>query len=77
VMVLRHTQPNLERPYRTWGYPVTPIIFLIVTAFMMGYLLIERPLQSFAGLATLAAGLAIYFIALHAQRRCISRSYTR
>ena len=64
VMVLRRTQPELERPYRTWGYPVTPILFLIVTAFMMGYLILERPVQSFAGLATLVAGLAVYFISL-------------
>jgi APA family basic amino acid/polyamine antiporter len=61
-MVLRRTQPELERPYRTWGYPVTPILFLVVTAFMMGYLILERPVQSFAGLATLVAGLAVYFI---------------
>ncbi len=64
VMVLRRTRPELERPYRTWGYPVTPILFLIVTAFMMGYLILERPVQSFAGLATLVAGLAVYFISL-------------
>jgi len=35
VIVLRFTQPDLPRPYRTWGYPVTPAIFLAVTAFMM------------------------------------------
>jgi APA family basic amino acid/polyamine antiporter len=64
VMVLRRSQPDLMRPYRTWGYPVTPIIFLIVTAFMMGYLIVERPVQSFAGMATLVAGLAVYFFAL-------------
>ncbi len=64
VMVLRYSQPKLERPYRTWGYPVTPIIFLIVTAFMMGYLILERPVQSFAGLATLIVGLAVYFFTL-------------
>ncbi len=63
VMVLRRTKPDLERPYRTWGYPVTPVIFLVVTAFMMLYLLLERPAESFAGLATLIAGLAIYFAA--------------
>jgi APA family basic amino acid/polyamine antiporter len=62
VMVLRRSQPELARPYRTWGYPVTPLIFLAVTAFMMAYLVVERPVQSFAGLATLAAGLAVFFI---------------
>lgn len=62
VIVLRLTQPDLPRPYRAFGYPFTPIIFLVVTGFMMGYLVIERPLQSFAGLATLLAGLVIYGI---------------
>ncbi len=62
VIVLRRTQAGLARPYTTWGYPVTPFIFLAVTAFMMVYLLIERPVQSFAGLATLMAGLLIYFV---------------
>jgi APA family basic amino acid/polyamine antiporter len=64
VIVLRRMQPGLMRPYRTWGYPVTPIIFLAVTAFMMAYLLVERPLQSFAGLATLATGLIIYAVSI-------------
>ncbi len=64
VMVLRRSQPELERPYRTWGYPFTPIIFLVITGFMLGYLSVERPVQSFAGLATLVAGLAVYFFTL-------------
>ena len=64
VMVLRWRQPELERPYRTWGYPLTPLLFLGVTGFMMVYLVTERPLQSLGGLATLLAGLLVYFISL-------------
>lgn len=60
VIVLRWTAPDLPRPYRTWGYPVTPFIFLGVTAFMMYYLVVERPLQSLAGLAIMLTGLAVY-----------------
>jgi basic amino acid/polyamine antiporter, APA family len=60
VIVLRYTEPKLVRPYRTWGYPVTPIVFLAVTAFMMYHLIIERPLQSLAGLAIMLAGLGLY-----------------
>ena len=60
VMVLRYRQPKLERPYRAWGYPFTPVIFLGVTGFMLVYLLIERPMESLAGLALLATGLVIY-----------------
>lgn len=69
VIVLRLTQPELPRPYRTWGYPVTPLVFLAVTVFMMYYLAVERPVQSLAGLATLAAGLAIYFVSHRSERR--------
>ena len=63
VIVLRWTAPDLPRPYRTWGYPVSPLVFLAVTAFMMCHLLIERPLQSFAGLGIMLAGLTIYALA--------------
>src|SRR6202042_2260838 len=41
VIKLRITRPDLPRPYRAWGYPVTPIIFLLVTLFMMYYLVVE------------------------------------
>jgi basic amino acid/polyamine antiporter, APA family len=60
VIVLRWTAPNLHRPYRTWGYPLTPLVFLGVTAFMMYHLIVERPLQSLAGLAIMLTGLAVY-----------------
>lgn len=66
VMVLRYKQPHLERPYKTWGYPITPLIFLGVTGFMLVYLLKERPVESLSGLALLATGLIIY--ALSTQR---------
>jgi APA family basic amino acid/polyamine antiporter len=61
VIVLRFTRPDLPRPYKTWGYPVTPLVFLAITLFTMYYLLTERPVQSLAGLATMLAGLAVYF----------------
>jgi APA family basic amino acid/polyamine antiporter len=68
VIVLRWKEPNLPRPYRTWGYPVTPFVFLGVTAFMMYHLVVERPLQSMAGLAIMLTGLAVY---AYSQRRTL------
>ena len=62
VIKLRITRPELPRPYRAWGYPVTPLVFLLVTAFMMYYLLTERPLQSFLGTLIMISGLLIYAI---------------
>jgi basic amino acid/polyamine antiporter, APA family len=62
VIVLRFTQPELKRPYRVWGYPLTPIVFLAVTGFMMFYLITQRPLQSLAGAATMLAGLVVFAV---------------
>ena len=61
VIKMRIAQPNLLRPYRAWGYPVTPIIFLTVTLFVMYYLVVNRPLQSLSGFALMLAGLVIYY----------------
>jgi APA family basic amino acid/polyamine antiporter len=61
LIKMRITHPNLARPYRAWGYPVTPLIFLGVTLFIMYYLVVNRPLQSLAGFAMMLAGLVIYY----------------
>jgi APA family basic amino acid/polyamine antiporter len=71
VIVLRWTEPNLARPYRTWGYPLTPFVYLGVTTFMMYHLIAERPFQSLAGLAIMLAGLGIY--ALSQKRPVMAR----
>src|SRR5438270_4972824 len=60
VIKLRVMRPDLPRPYRAWGYPITPAVFLLVTAFMMYYLLMERPLQSFLGTVMMISGLLVY-----------------
>jgi APA family basic amino acid/polyamine antiporter len=60
VIVLRHTQPSLPRPYRVWGYPLTPVLFLGVSLFMMINLLVQRPVQSLAGVAMVLTGLLVY-----------------
>jgi len=62
VIKLRITHPDLPRPYRAWGYPVTPLVFLLVTGFMMYYLLTEQPLRSFLSLLIMLSGLLIYAV---------------
>ena len=62
VIKLRITDPDLPRPFRAWGYPFTPLVFLLVTGFMMYYLLTERPVHSLAGLLVMLSGLLIYAI---------------
>jgi len=63
VIKLRYTHPLIPRPFRTWGYPVTPLIFLSVTLFMMYYLITNRPLHSLAGFLMMLFGLVIYGVA--------------
>jgi basic amino acid/polyamine antiporter, APA family len=60
VVKMRITHPNMPRPYRAWGYPVTPIVFLSVMLWMMYYLVVNRPVQSLAGFAMMLSGVAIY-----------------
>jgi len=62
VFILRFRQPKLERPYKTWGYPVTPIIFMLVTGWMMFFVVKNEPQITIAGFATIIAGLVLYFI---------------
>jgi basic amino acid/polyamine antiporter, APA family len=64
VIKMRITHPNLPRPYRAWGYPVTPVVFLTVMLWMMYYLVINRPVQSLAGFAMMLSGVAIYALSL-------------
>ncbi|BAM90625.1 amino acid transporter [Bradyrhizobium oligotrophicum S58] len=60
---LRITRPDLDRPYRAWGYPITPLIFLSVTGFMMYYLVTTRPWQAALGALAMLSGLLIYWFA--------------
>lgn len=52
VYVLRRREPDAPRPYRTWGYPVVPMLFIAVSLWTLGFVFVERPLASIAALAT-------------------------
>ncbi len=69
VIVLRYRQPHLPRPYKAWGYPVTPFIFLAVTLFVLTHLATVRPLQSLASFCTMLAGFLIYAISVRYGRK--------
>jgi APA family basic amino acid/polyamine antiporter len=61
VMVLRIKRPDLARPYRMWGYPVTAILFLAITLWFLANMIVTRPVPSLAGLGFIAAGIPVYF----------------
>jgi basic amino acid/polyamine antiporter, APA family len=62
VILLRIREPELPRPYRVWGYPVTPAIFLIITLWMMIFVTLGRPLATGVGILIVVIGLALYYV---------------
>ena len=63
IFVLRMREPKLERPYRAWAYPVTPLVYLTLTSWTLLYILLDRPAQGLIGLGLIAAGLVFYRVA--------------
>lgn len=62
LFVNRVKEPNIKRPFKTWGYPVTPIIFLGVNIWILVYMGIEKPIESLYGIIVITSGLVFYFI---------------
>jgi basic amino acid/polyamine antiporter, APA family len=57
---LRAREPDAPRPYRAFGWPLTPALFLALATFLVAFSIYARPLAAAAGALTLAAGLALY-----------------
>jgi len=61
VFIFRRRMPDAVRPYRTWGYPIVPALFLLVTAWLLGNTLLTTPRQALAGLGLIALGWPVYW----------------
>ena len=62
VFILRFREPDLPRPYKTWGYPITPLVFLAITSFTLIYTVQKNPGEGLFGLAVIVAGAVFYGI---------------
>jgi len=60
VFIFRRTRKDIERPYRTFGYPITPLIFVGTSVFFVINTLVERPLHAGAGLIFTLIGVGVY-----------------
>ena len=60
LFVLRRTRSDVSRPYRTWGYPVTPAVYLVGSLFLLVYIFIGDPRDACAGLGLVAVGVPAY-----------------
>ncbi|UCF39685.1 MAG: APC family permease, partial [Gemmatimonadota bacterium] len=62
VFIFRRTRRDAERPYKTWGYPVTPALFVGISVWFVINTLVERPLHAWVGLVFTAIGVGVYFV---------------
>ena len=62
LFVLRRREPALPRPYRAWGYSVTPLAYVALSLWTLGFVLAERPRESLLGLATVLAGVPVWTV---------------
>jgi APA family basic amino acid/polyamine antiporter len=61
LLRLRKKEPNLTRPYRAWGYPWTPLIFLVAAVALTANLWMDRPVRSSLGLVVILAGIPFFY----------------
>jgi basic amino acid/polyamine antiporter, APA family len=69
VPVLRWKQPERARPYRTWGYPIVPITFLVIYAWFLSEVYMSRPVEAHIGLVLIGCGIPAYLAFAIANRR--------
>jgi basic amino acid/polyamine antiporter, APA family len=62
IFVLRRTRPDMDRPYRAFGYPVLPALYIVVAGVIEILLLIYKPSYTFPGLGIVLLGVPVYFL---------------
>lgn len=67
VFVLRWRQPALPRPYRTFAYPLTPLVYLVLTGWTLTFVLLQKPTEGLFGIGVVLAGLALYLLTSRAK----------
>ena len=76
VYVLRRTRPRLERPYRTWGYPFVPMVFLVAALFLLGNYLVRETASFAVDIGIILSGVPIYLWLTWRQRHAPPRPIT-
>lgn len=61
VFTLRKKYPDLPRPYKAWGYPIVPVLFIIVLTVLLINTLINKPVESISGLIIVFIGIPVYY----------------
>jgi amino acid transporter len=64
IFVFRRKLPSADRPYRCWGYPVVPALYLILPAMVLGNMFVNQQAEAASGLGFIALGAAVYALFL-------------
>ena len=72
IFILRKRQPNTERPYKAFGYPVLPALYIITGIAFCVLLIIYKPQFTWPGLIIALAGIPIYYIAVATRKKAVS-----
>ncbi|HEX9754210.1 MAG TPA: amino acid permease [Gemmatimonadales bacterium] len=62
VLLLRRREPMMGRPYRAWGYPVTPIVFILFALYLVADTIVHTPRESAIGAGIVLVGLPAYWL---------------
>jgi len=62
IFVLRRTRPGMARPYKTWGYPVLPVVYIVMALFIEIQLLRYKPQYTWPGLILVLLGMPVYWV---------------
>jgi APA family basic amino acid/polyamine antiporter len=62
IFILRKKRPDIPRPYKAFGYPVIPAIYILTTILIMVILLIYKPNYTFPGLGIVILGIPVFYI---------------
>ena len=62
IFILRVKRPDIPRPYKAFGYPLVPALYILTTVFIMIILLIYKPRYTFAGLIIVLAGIPVFYL---------------
>jgi basic amino acid/polyamine antiporter, APA family len=69
IFILRKKRPDVERPYKAFGYPILPIIYILLGTTFCTFLAIFEPLYSLWGLAIVLLGIPLYYIAVAVKKQ--------
>lgn len=61
VIVLRIREPDLQRPYKVWGYPFTPVAFLLISAVYLVNLIVSKPVAVLTGVSIVLVGVPFFY----------------